>query len=136
MSEIINSEPTAVGPGGDVQFSWPWPLFTTAWTPVTNGTPAMYVTYVKYPVCSYTQQRGRVIALVFHSLFFLSVCLSVCPYQSEHFERDMLAYELYLLHGSENSFYIPHKPERTSVSLKLTFNFVNLYLKQLLPQLR
>ena len=46
MSEIINSEPTAVGPGGDVQFSWPWPLYTTAWTPVTNGTPAVYVTTI------------------------------------------------------------------------------------------
>ena len=88
------------------------------------------------------RSRGRVIVLSVGR----SVCLSG---PSQNFEQNRLVYGLYLLRMSQklkNIKYLPHERERTSGSrekqtfhlfgalLKLTFNIVDLYLEQLLPQ--
>ena len=89
------------------------------------------------------RSRGRVIVLSVGR----SVCLSA---PSQDFEQNRLVYGLYLLRMSQKlkniNLYLPHEREHTSGSrekqtfhlfgalLKLTFNIVDLYLEQLLPQ--
>ena len=59
----------------------------------------------------------------------LFVCLCVCGYKNEQFERNRAVYELYLLRTGQKSkninFYMPHERERTSGSQeKQTFKIL------------
>ena len=93
----------------------------------------------------HAQQRDKVIVLPVGRSVCLSVCLFVCLSAPSHdFERNRLAYGLYLLYMSQKlktiSLHLPHKRECTSRSrekhlfwalLKLSFNIVDLYLERL-----
>ena len=63
------------------------------------------------------QQRGRVIVLSVGRSVYLFVCLSA---PNHDFERNRLAYGLYLLYMSQKlktiSLHLPHERERTDVS--------------------
>ena len=67
--------------------------------------------------CALAQQRGRVIVLSVGRFVSLFVCLSA---PTQDFERNRLAYVLYLLYMSQKlkniSLYLPHERERTSGS--------------------
>ena len=81
--------------------------------------------------CALAQQRGRVIVLSVSRFVCLFVCLSA---PTQDFERNRLAYVLYLLRMSQKlkniNLYLPHERERTSGSReKQTFHIFWALLK-------
>ena len=85
--------------------------------------------------CALAQQRGRVIILSVGRFVSLFVCLFVClSAPTQDFERNRLAYVLYLLRMSQKlkiiNLYLPHERERTSESQeKQTFHIFWALLK-------